>query len=113
MGIVLVFIPATAQAARSPAVADCTAHGRLTQHYTVSQLHTALAQMPADVQEYTNCYAIIQRALLAGVSRPAGHRSDSGTSSSGGSFLPTPVIVVIVLVALAGAAGLVFAARRR
>lgn len=68
--------------------------------------------MPADVQEYTNCYAIIQRALLAEVSAPGRH-TDSGTSSSSGSFLPAPVIVVIVLAALAGAAGLVLAVRRR
>lgn len=108
-----VSVPAAAHAATSPAVADCTAHGRLTHHYTVAQLHSALSQMPADVQEYTNCYAIIQRALLAGVSSPAGRHSDSGTSSSGGSFLPTPVIVVIVLVALAGAAGVALAVRRR
>ncbi len=111
--MVSAFAPAAARAATSPAVADCTAHGRLTQHYTVAQLHSALSQMPADVQEYTNCYAIIQRALLSEVSRTAGHRSDSKTSSSGGSFLPTAVIVVIVLVALAGAAGLVLAVRRR
>ncbi len=109
----VVSIPAAAHAAAPAAVADCTAHGRLTQHYTVAELHAALAGIPADVQEYTNCYAIIQRALLAAVSGSAGHHSDSGTSSSGSSFLPTPVIVVIVLVALAGAAGLVLVVRRR
>lgn len=108
-----VSVPVTAHAATSPAIADCTAHGRLTHNYTVAQLHSALSQMPADIQEYTNCYAIIQRALLADVSTPAKHHPDSGTSSGSGSFLPTPVIVVIVLVALAGAAGLVLAVRRR
>ncbi len=91
---------------------DCNAHGRLTQHYSDSQLQTALAEMPADVQEYTNCYDVIHSALLAQISGIPGHAGTS-SSDSGGSFLPTGVIVAIVVVVLVGTTAGAFAVRRR
>ena len=99
-------------AAQSPPVSDCNAHGRLTQTYTPKQLQTALSTMPADIKEYTNCYDVIQRALVADV---GGQKvaSTRDASSSGGSFLPTPVIVAIVVLAIAAAAFGGLALRRR
>jgi hypothetical protein len=52
-------------AAASRAVADCTAHGRLTRGYSAAELRDALATMPADIKKYTNCGEVIQRALQA------------------------------------------------
>ena len=104
-------IPATAGAATSPPVADCTSHGRLTRQYSVTQLHTALTQLPTDLQEYTNCYAVIQRALLAEVSSSHPGGSDAA-QSSGSSFLPLPVIIVLVALGV-GAAGFGAVALRR
>lgn len=103
--------PAAGAATPAP-ITDCTAHGHLTQTYSTSQLRTSLAQMPADVQEYTNCYDVIRSALLGGIS--GGHTPAGGSSSSsGGSFLPTPVIVVIVVLVLGGATAGAVAIRRR
>jgi hypothetical protein len=99
-------------ASTSPVVADCNAHGQLTQHYSVTELRNALANIPADVQEYTNCYAVINQALLSEVSTPR-HDTTTSTQSSSSSFLPTPVIVVIVVLAVAGLALGGFALRRR
>jgi hypothetical protein len=82
----------------APVIADCQAHDSLTQHFTVAQLKNALATMPADVSEYTNCEQVIQTALASGGS---GASNGSG-SGSGGSFLPTPVIIVLVLLILGG-----------
>jgi hypothetical protein len=99
-------------AGQAPAVADCNAHGRLTHTYTASQLQTALATMPADIKEYTDCYDVIQRALLAQVGNH--HASTNGDSnSSGGSSFPTWLIVVLVLLALAAATFGALAVRRR
>ena len=98
-------------AAGSPAVTDCNAHGRLTKTYTPQELQTALSTMPADIKEYTDCYDVIQRALVAQLG--GHHVNGSGDSSSSGSFLPTPVIVVIVVLALAAATFGVLAVRRR
>lgn len=102
--------PGAALAASSPAIADCTAHGRLTQHYSVAQLHNALSAMPADVQEYTNCYDVIQNALLAEI--PGKHK-DAPSSSSGGSSVSTPVVAAIVVLALGGITAGAVAIRRR
>lgn len=106
--------PAATAAANSPVVADCTSHGRLTQHYSVTELHTALTEIPTDVQEYTNCYALIQRALLAQVSstRPAGGANTS-QGSSGGSFLPLPVVVILAVLGVSAAGFGALALRRR
>lgn len=101
-----------ALAAGSPVISDCNAHGQLTQHYSVTQLHTALATMPADVAEYTDCYDVIQRQLLAQV--PGLHVADlKSPSSSSGSFLPTPVIVILAVLLLGGGALAGVAIQRR
>lgn len=84
-------------------ISDCNTHGRLTQRYSVSQLRAALGTMPADVKEYTDCYDVIQRTLFAQLSST--HVGGSGKSSSGGSFLPTPLIVVLAVLVV-GALGL-------
>jgi hypothetical protein len=97
--VVALAVAAPARAAQSPVVGDCVAHGQLTQTYTLGQLRTGLSTMSADVKEYTNCYDVIQRALNAEL---AGIKPKVTTASgSGGSFLPTPVIVILVLLALA------------
>jgi hypothetical protein len=99
---------APAFGATSGPVADCNANARLTKHYTAAELRSALATMPADVKAYTDCYDVIQRALLAEL----GQQHGSGSGGSGGSFLPTPVVVLIVVLLLA-AAGFGTAALRR
>jgi hypothetical protein len=94
----------------SPVVADCNTHARLTHQYSLAQLRNALATMPADVKEYTNCSDVIQRQLLAQLGGVHGH---GGSGTQGGSFLPTPVIVVLALLVLGGAGFAAYAWRRR
>ena len=107
----LLAVPAADAAGLSP-TADCQAHGHLTQSYSTSQLRSSLVDMPADVQEYTNCYNVIQQKLEAQI--PGGNIHGAASSSgSSGSFLPTPVIVVLVVLALGGATAGAVAIRRR
>jgi hypothetical protein len=103
---------APATAAQSPVVTDCVAHGKLTRSYTEQQLRTALSTMSANVKEYTDCSDVIERALLQALSHPTKPGKNS-SSTSGGSFLPTPVIVVLVLLVLAGVTFGAIAIRRR
>jgi hypothetical protein len=110
--VVLISITTPAIASASTPTSDCAAHGRLTASYSVAQLQAALGSMPADIKEYTNCYAVIQRAILAKV--PASrHDSAKSASTDGGSFLSAPVIIAIVVVVLGGASAGAVAFRRR
>lgn len=103
----------SAVASSSPVVADCNAHGTLTRQYTAVQLRAALATMPADVKEYTDCYDVIQRALLTRLSGTHQHSGPVSTQGSGGSFLPTPVLVLVGVLALGAAIFGTMAVRRR
>jgi hypothetical protein len=115
--IVLVAVACAAPVARAAGqigpVADCNAHGQLTHAYSAAQLRSSLNSMPADIKEYTNCFDVIQRQLLAQLGHAKSGTAGPQTASSGGSFLPTPVIVVLVLLILAAATFGAVALRRR
>jgi hypothetical protein len=105
------FVPASpALGASNPVIADCVAHGALTQSYSIQQLHVALGAMAAETREYTNCQDVINRALASSVSG----KGSGGTGGGGsGSFLPTPVIVILVILILAAITFGALAVRRR
>jgi hypothetical protein len=88
-----------AGAGLSAPVLDCNDHGQLTKHYTAQQLRSALATMPADLKQYTNCYDLINHALLAQLGKLGG----TGSGSGGGSFLPTWLLVVLGVLVVGGA----------
>ena len=96
----------------SQAISDCNQNGRLTQSYSTNTLRQALAQMPADVKEYTDCYDVIESQLFKELGKPA-PGSATSSSSSGSSFLPTWLIIVIVVLALAAITFGAMAVRRR
>lgn len=64
-------------------VNDCVAHGRLTHSYTKTQLRDALAVMPANVKEYTDCSDVIIRSALGQQVRSKGPNSNKTSSSAG------------------------------
>ena len=109
-GAIVAAVPARAATSGTVVVADCNAHGKLTATYSVPALQDALSTMTPAVKAYTNCYDVIQRALLAQVSGTKASGSDSGSS---GSFLPTPVLIVLIALVLGAAAFGVLALRRR
>jgi hypothetical protein len=106
-----VAVPASALGGTS-ADADCNKHQALTSHYTVKQLQQALATMPADEEEYTNCQDVIQRQLNQELATP-GSGSTGSSGGSGGSFLPAWAIVLLIVVILGGTSATVVARRRR
>jgi hypothetical protein len=96
----------------SDAITDCNDNGKLTQQYSSEVLRQALAQMPADVREYTDCFDVIERQLFAQLGTSGANTTTTGSGSSS-SFLPTWLIVVIVLLALAAITFGALALRRR
>ena len=101
-----------AAAVGNPIINDCEVNGQLTHTYTLAQLRHALAVMPASVKQYTDCYDVIQRALIqarrTGTAGPA-----TAAGGSGGSFLPTPVIIILIVLVVAALAFAGMALRRR
>jgi len=119
IGLIVVLTPAfnhapAARASAAQALADCNAKNRLTGQYSVADLSQALTTMSAEIREYTDCYDVIQRTLSAeiGSSHQAGTAGSREGSGSGG-FLPTPLLVVLVVLVVGAASFGVVAVRRR
>jgi hypothetical protein len=75
-------VPGVASAAtvRERIQRDCT-DGQINGHYSTAQLADALAHLPTDADEYTDCSDVIRRAELGGGGSSS---SGGGSSSSGG-----------------------------
>jgi hypothetical protein len=59
-----VLVAAPAFGSAQAVIRDCSEDGVLNGHYSHSELAKALAQLPSDIDEYTDCRAIIRSALL-------------------------------------------------
>jgi hypothetical protein len=138
-----VLLAAPAFGSPQAVIRDCSEDGVLNGHYSHSDLAKALAQLPSDIDEYTDCRAIIRNALLrsankhgaaaTGTASPptaneqkklqdatksvgaltiGGKRVTPFNSAGFGPDLPT--LVLVVLLALAGAmiGGAALAVRR-
>ena len=104
---------AAAALAESPVTVDCVQHGKLTHHYTVAQLQTAVQTMPAEIQEYDSaCYELIVAQLNSQLgTKNLNHQTTTTVPSSGSSpFLSTPLLIIVVVIVITG---VVFALRAR
>ena len=88
--------PASALADGSSVIKDCTDDGRLSKRYQQSEYRDALANLPTDVDEYTDCRDVIRNAQLGaagggGTSGGAAGGAGGGgaTGSVGGGFSGT------------------------
>jgi hypothetical protein len=82
----LVVAPATAWADGKRVIRDCTDDGRVQGRYSQSEYRDALAHMPTDVDEYTDCRDVIRRAQLAA----AGGRGKGNAGGPRGSATDVP-----------------------
>ena len=76
-------LPAAAWASSSAVIKDCTDDGVIQGHYSQQDYKNALANLPTDVDEYTDCRDVIKRAQTGGGSGGPG-------SSGGGAGSGTP-----------------------
>ena len=145
LSLLLPVTPAFASGA--DVIRDCNDHGHLTKTYSQKEYRQALAQMPADIRQYTDCEGIIKHAQLgeppttdeaANTGNPFGSASPdvvaqaqkdievakkTGNSpqtiagdvvypgalsytkvAAAASDLPTPLLVLVALIAAAGLA---------
>ena len=82
--------PALAHASGAAVIRDCTDDGQLSKTYSQKDYADALAHLPADVDEYSDCRSVISRARLGaggGGSGGAGgtHGGGAGTGGAGGT----------------------------
>lgn len=75
----LVVAPAAANADATALFRDC-ADGVLSKHYSAKQISDAIKDIPADVDEYSDCSVLLRRAQLLG--------TGGGGSASRGGFGP-------------------------
>lgn len=78
-----------AQASGLAVLRDCQAHGALTHHYSQQDYRDALANMPADLEEYSDCRSVIETAQAAAAHARAntggGKSSPTAQAASAGS----------------------------
>jgi hypothetical protein len=75
--------PATALASGTAVVTDCAQDSKLDKTYTAKEYKDALANIPTDVDEYTDCRDVIRRAQLAAAGAGKSSGSGDGGSNSG------------------------------
>jgi hypothetical protein len=63
-------VPASGSA--QAVIRDCSEDGVLNGHYSHSELAKALAKLPSDIDEYTDCRAVIRSALLRSAKKNQG-----------------------------------------
>ena len=80
----VLLVPSAALASGSTVVRDCTDDGKLSKRYSQSEYRDALANLPTDVDEYTDCRDVIRRAQLSA----AGSGGSTDASGSGTSAAP-------------------------
>jgi hypothetical protein len=83
--IALLALPGIAYAGENPAVKDCANDGKLDKHYSQSVLADAINNLPADVDEYSDCRDVLRRAQLGGGSTSGGGTSGGGGTTGGGT----------------------------
>ncbi|MDX6665963.1 MAG: hypothetical protein QOG68_2169 [Solirubrobacteraceae bacterium] len=92
----------SALASGSDVILDCNNNGRLSKKYTQKEYRQALAQMPADIKQYTDCEGIIRRAQL-GLANSTGGQASGNNPYAGAT--PTEAATVQKDIATATRAG--------
>jgi hypothetical protein len=85
-------IPTAALASPQALIKDCLKNGRVVGHYSQQDYSQALANLPTDVAEYSDCAGVIRRAQLSSAVGGGGAVSArSGTigAGAGGGGAPT------------------------
>jgi hypothetical protein len=86
LAVFALLAPATALAGGSQQLYRDCQDGKIDGKYTQAQYQQALANIPADLDEYTDCRQVISRAklLAAGGKGGGSHGSGGGSTGAGG-----------------------------
>ena len=72
LAVLLLGLPAAAHASGSDVIRDCAQDGKLDKTYSQKELQDAQANLPSDIDEYTDCRSVIRAAMHGGSGNPGG-----------------------------------------
>ncbi len=72
IAVLLLGVPAAAQASGADVIRDCAQDGKLDKHYSQKELQSAEQNLPSDIDEYTDCRAAIRAQMSGGNGNPGG-----------------------------------------
>ena len=101
-------LPAAAWASGTAVIKDCTDDGVIQGHYSQQDYKNALANLPTDVDEYTDCRDVIKRAQTGGTGGGGGPGAPGGTGGgtpAGGDPLASATSAERAALATAQASG--------
>jgi hypothetical protein len=78
--LVALLAPAAAHASSGKVIRDCADDGRLQGRYSDKELKQALKDLPADLDEYSDC----REAIGAAIGKGGGHKGGGGNQGGGG-----------------------------
>lgn len=78
----LALLPSAAHASAGALIRDCLKNGKITGHYSAQDYAQALANLPTDVAEYSDCAAVIRNGQLANAAGGGG-RSGAAAAAAG------------------------------
>jgi hypothetical protein len=87
----LVAAPAAHAGTRSDIIADCFDDGKLDGNYTASQIRDARNNLPADVDQYSDCRDVLARALGGSGSSKVGGGAGADALGGGGGASGEPL----------------------
>jgi hypothetical protein len=80
----LALLPSSAWGSGNDVIRDCTDNGRIDNQHGPRDYQEALANLPSDVDEYTDCRQIIQAARLGDQGGGGGGGGGGGQGGGGG-----------------------------
>jgi hypothetical protein len=89
IAVLLLGLPAAAQASGSDVIRDCAQDGVLNKQYSQKDLQNALNNLPSDIDEYTDCRQVI-RAAMGGGNGNTGGAPPNGIMTPSGAIAGSP-----------------------
>jgi hypothetical protein len=90
VALLLLGLPAAAQASGSDVIRDCAQDGKLDKTYTQKELQDAQSNLPSDIDEYTDCRSVIRAAMHGGSGNPGGPGPAGAILTPSGAVAASP-----------------------
>jgi hypothetical protein len=93
IAVLLLGLPAAAHASGADVIRDCADDGKLDKQYSPKELQDAERNLPSDIDEYTDCRAVIRAALHGGSGNPGGPGPAGAILTPSGAVAASPADV--------------------